>query len=106
MDRRKFLGSLIGSSAVGWIVSQVPPAEAAPQSPYTNPVPLFPSSASAGLNDADLAALFAVNASATPEQQAQTFPQSVAAGDPSVNGVVLWTRVDPVFQTAGYQLAW
>jgi alkaline phosphatase D len=36
----------------------------------------------------------------------QTFPQSVASGDPSVNGIVLWTRVDPNFQTAGGQIGW
>ncbi len=106
MDRRKFFRSLAGSGAVGWFVSRFPQAEAATQSPYPNPVPLLSSSASAGLSSADVNALFTVNTYATPEEQAQTFPQSVASGDPSVNGIVLWTRVDPVFQSAGDQLAW
>jgi alkaline phosphatase D len=39
--------------------------------------------------------LFAVNPAATPAQQAGVFPQSVASGDPKVDGIVLWTRVDP-----------
>lgn len=105
MDRRKFLKSLAGSSAVGWFVSRVP-AEAATQSPYPNPVPLVSSPASAGLSPADDSVFFTVNTGATPEQQAHTFPQSVASGDPSVNGIVLWTRVDPAFQCAGEMVAW
>jgi alkaline phosphatase D len=101
MDRRKFLGSLASSGAVGWIVAQSLNAQATSQSPYASPVPLVQSPATADVNS-----LFAVNADATPEQQDQIFPQSVASGDPSVDGIVLWTRVDPNFQAAGDQLAW
>ena len=70
------------------------------------PVPFVQDPTAAGLNAADVAALFTVNPSVTADQQAQTFPQSVASGDPTPNGAVLWSRVDPSVQTAGDQIAW
>ncbi len=106
MDRRKFLASLIGSGGFGWIASGSSLPQAWSQSPYANPIPLVSSPAAAGLNPQDVSALFAINPSVTPAEQAQRFPQSVASGDPNVNGAVLWTRVDPAFQTAGNQLSW
>jgi len=106
MNRRKFLGSLASSSSIGWIVANSLGASMASASPYANPVPLFQSPTAAGLDAAQLNTLFTINPAFTSEQQAQTFPQSVASGDPSVNGIVLWTRVDPNYQTAGNQLAW
>jgi alkaline phosphatase D len=106
MNRRKFLGSLASSSAVGWIVAESLGSALTSGSAYANPVPLFQSAGMAGLDAADVNALFNINPAFTSEQQAQTFPQSVASGDPSVNGIVLWTRVDPNYQLAGNQLAW
>ena len=106
MKRRNFLGSLTGSSAIGWIVAESLAETPVAASPYANPVPFVQSPAMAGLDAADVNALFMIDPTFTSQQQAQTFPQSVASGDPSVNGIVLWTRVDPAFQTAGDQLAW
>jgi alkaline phosphatase D len=97
MNRRMFLESIASTGAIGWVLGSF----SASASPYTNPVPLTQSPMTA-----DLDALFAINPAFTPDQQAQIFPQSVASGDPSVNGIVLWTRVDPNYQTAGDQLAW
>ncbi len=106
MNRRNFLGSLTGSSAIGWIVAESLAETPVAACPYANPVPFVQSPAMAGLDAADLNALFTIDPAFTPQQQAQTFPLSIASGDPSVNGIVLWTRVDPNFQTAGDQLAW
>ena len=105
MNRRAFMEKITGSSAVAWIVAGQVAAHGAPN-PYPNPVPFVQDAAAAGLNAADVAALFNVNPAATADQQAQTFPQSVASGDPTSNGVVLWTRVDPNSQVAGDQIAW
>ncbi len=69
-------------------------------------MPFVPDPFASGLNAADSAALFNINPAFTAAQQAQTFPQSVASGDPNPNGVVLWTRVDPNSQVAGDQIAW
>ncbi len=105
MNRRAFMEKLTGSSAVAWIVAGQVTAHGTPN-PYPNPVPFVQDPAAAGLNAADVAALFTVNAGDTADQQAQTFPQSVASGDPTPNGVVLWTRIDPNSQTVGDQIAW
>lgn len=106
MNRRTFVRSLAGSSAVGWIAAEIIAAPSTSASPYPNPVPLVQSAAAAGMEPADVTALFNIDPAYTPEQQAQIFPQSVASGDPSVAGIVLWTRLDPNFQSAGNQLAW
>ncbi len=110
MNRRQFFGSLASSTAVGWILTdwilpESVEASAAAASPYANPVPFFASPSAAGLDPAQMSELFYVNPVLTPDQQARIFPQSVASGDPSVNGIVLWTRVDPTSQTAGSLLA-
>ncbi len=62
----------------------------------------------AGLSAADCKALFQLNSAATPEQQAELYPQSVASGDPHPNGVVLWTRVEPALQggPSADRIAW
>lgn len=106
MNRRTFVRSLAGSSAIGWIAADIVAASSNSASPYPNPVPLAQSAAAAGIEPADVSALFNIDPAYTREQQAQIFPQSVASGDPSVAGVVLWTRIDPDFQTASNQLAW
>jgi alkaline phosphatase D len=92
-----FLESVASTGAIGWVLGSF----SASASPYANPVPLTQSPMDAGLD-----ALFTINPAFTPDQQTQTFPQSVASGDPSMNGIVLWTRVDPLYQSAGDQLAW
>ncbi len=53
-------------------------------------------------------AAWVVDAAKTAELQTAVFPQSVASGDPGVNGVVLWTRVDPrqEFGEAAGQVGW
>ncbi len=48
-----------------------------------------------------LAAVEPASAQNTAEP-ARTFPQSVASGDPSSNGIVLWTRVDPLAQGGNF----
>lgn len=102
MERRDFLAGLTGS-AVGWAIAGRAGGDA-PRA-YMNPVP-FVSPAEA----ATYAALFQVNPT-TPTQQAATYPQSVAAGDPNPNGAVIWTRVAPAAITApgtaalGWQIA-
>ncbi len=106
MDRREFLNTLTGSAAVGWFAAGVLGAQQT-SSPYANPVPIASSAAAANVNSSDLNALFSVNPAATSDDQARTFPQSIASGDPSVDGIVLWTRVDPAFQQPDVnQVAW
>jgi alkaline phosphatase D len=106
MDRRKFLEKLGSASAVAWAITRANAQSIANPSPYANPVVFVQDSTAAGLGPAEASFLFTVNSAATPEQQAQVFPQSVASGDPTVDGIVLWTRVDPSFQIAGDQLGW
>jgi alkaline phosphatase D len=106
MNRRTFVRSLAGSGTIGWIAAEMIAAPSRSATPYPNSVPLVQSAAAAGMEPADVTALFNIDSAYTPEQQAQIFPQSVASGDPSVAGIVLWTRVDPNFQTAGDQLGW
>ena len=68
---------------------------------YRNAVPFVTAPAEAGLSPDDIAEIFAT-AAQTPEQQAATYPQSVASGDPQAQGTVLWTRVDPSQLGGGY----
>ncbi|MFC5745884.1 alkaline phosphatase D family protein [Actinomadura rugatobispora] len=71
VSRRTFLG-LSFAAAVTWSVGEAVPASAGPPD--------------------EVARLFQVrNGLRAP----QVFPQSVASGDPSPDGVVLWTRVAP-----------
>ena len=48
----------------------------------------------AGLVQAERTGVFAADPARTAELQGALYPQSVASGDPRVNGIVLWTRVD------------
>jgi alkaline phosphatase D len=105
MNRRTFIDSLLKTGAVGWVAHGWLLADET-QTSYTLPVPLATSPAQVGLDPTTLDALFTINAGFTSEQQAQIFPQSVAAGDPTPSGIILWTRVDPQYQTSGDQLAW
>ena len=65
----------------------------------------------AGLTPAEVNEVFAVDAVRTAELQGAVYPQSVASGDPRPNGIVLWTRVDPMAldgatpQKVGWQIA-
>lgn len=103
MDRRLFVRSATAAGAVAWCAPHVL-AQALPT--YPNAVP------SAGdasdLSPADVQALFTVSAGVTPQQQASTYPQSVASGDPQASGIVLWTRVSPAAQSGAYAgtVAW
>ena len=61
-----------------------------------------------GLPQDDRDTLFEVDFEITAARQGAVYPQSVASGDPRVDGIVLWTRVDPTQQAcpAGERLAW
>ena len=89
MERRGFLTGLT-AGAVGWAVAGVRGSGGVASQAYANPVP-FIDAAAAGTGRA----AFAVNTARTALQGAQTYPQSVASGDPNPNGVVIWTRVAP-----------
>ncbi|MFF5260210.1 alkaline phosphatase D family protein [Actinomadura viridis] len=71
VSRRRFLG-LSFAAAVTWSVGEAVPASAG--------------------SPAEVARLFEVRGTRLAPQ---VFPQSVASGDPSPDGVVLWTRVAP-----------
>lgn len=79
MDRRRFLQSSLAAGVV-WTVGAVPGELSLP----------------AG----EVEALFEVD---ELQAAAATFPLSVAAGDPQVNGITLWTRLAP--QTASVKVA-
>ncbi len=108
MDRREFISALTGGGAIAWLGTQVMSAQTVEGSPYANGVAFVPNPGEAGLSQAEVEALFAVDPSISADVQAQTFPQSVASGDPSPNGVVLWTRVDPSAQAGTFpnQIGW
>lgn len=91
MDRRGFLKAL-GGGAVGWAASGM--LADGISSAYARPVPFVSSPAAAGLLGL-VGELFTIDAAKTAAQQATTYPQSVAAGDPGPFGCVIWTRVNP-----------
>ena len=63
------------------------------------PVSVVPSDAGVdGSTDARGSTVFDADPDRSPES---TFPQSVASGDPTPTGVVLWTRIDPDAFVAG-----
>jgi alkaline phosphatase D len=95
MDRRHFIGRFAAPAAIAWLVTQRAQGQEATTPAYPNAVPVASDVAATGLDPATVNALFTINPAYTPNDQATTYPQSVAAGDPSPNGVVLWTRVDP-----------
>ncbi len=98
MERRGFIKALAGG-AVGWTVAGVL-GEAAAAGTYANPVPFVADASSIGVTGRP-DALFIVNLAATAADQAATYPQSVATGDPNPHGVILWTRVAPAAVTSG-----
>lgn len=106
MNRRTFLNAVFGSGSVAWLTGGQALFSAGEISAYPNPVPFAQNAAAAGLDDAQESSLFAVSDAATQQLQTASYPQSVASGDPSANGIVLWTRVDPSVQIAGDQIAW
>lgn len=75
MDRRTFLATSLASGVLIWTANQIP---------------------------SKFAQLFAVDPAAAIGTE--TFPQSVAAGDPQTAGITLWTRVAP--QPATVQVAY
>ena len=102
MDRRRFLNTIAAGGSCAWLVGRKATAKGncvPAQQDYQNAVPFVPDPALA-------ASYFVVSPAATANEQASTFPQSVASGDPRPNGVVLWTRVDPQRQLAGNIVAW
>ena len=100
MDRRKFMRMAATAGSVAWAL----PLHNvfAQTSSYPQGVPFVTDPSVTGLTPEDLNTLFQQNANVTPQQQAATFPQSVASGDPRVDGAVLWTRVDPSAQGGQY----
>ncbi len=100
--------ALAGSGGLAWLGMQAMSAQTPSESPYANGVAFVPGPGDAGVSAAEVEALFSVNPSVNTEAQAQIFPQSVASGDPSPNGIVLWTRVDPSAQGGNLsnQIAW
>ena len=98
MERRDFLRKL-GAGAVGWAAAGAA-TNALEHPAYQGQVPLIPTADAAGLTSP-----FTINPQATPQNQAATFPQSVAAGDPNPNGCVIWTRVSPLVVGSGLQQA-
>ena len=98
MERRDFLKSLT-AGAVGWVAVGKLAGELG-QPAYMGQVELIPAAEAAGLTSP-----FVINAQATAQNQAATFPQSVAAGDPNPNGCVIWTRVSPLVVGSGLQQA-
>jgi alkaline phosphatase D len=105
MNRRKFLSTLACSGSTAWLTVRQTQAAITEDSAYRNPVPFAQDAAAAGLDPVEESALFTIDAALTQQFQGQTYPQSVASGDPRVNGIVLWTRVDPSAQTAWNQIA-
>jgi alkaline phosphatase D len=107
MDRREFMKISSAAGAIAWL-AVTRPLSAQTISGYSNAVPFVLDPSVSGLSDADLQTLFQVSATVTPEQQAATYPQSVASGDPRPSGVVLWARVDPSQQAgpSGDLVAW
>ncbi len=106
LDRRNFMKTLAAAGSLAWAAG--PRRAVAQTSSYANPVPFLQAAQDAGLSEADVAALFTIDAAATAASQAAVFPQSVASGDPRPDGAVLWTRVDPAQQGGAYPgvVAW
>lgn len=89
MERRGFLKGLT-AAAVGWVAGGGIARETGLVPAYVGQIPFINEAEAAGLDVS-----FAIDAAATAQYQAATYPQSVAAGDPNPNGCVLWTRVEP-----------
>ncbi len=99
MDRRLFVKATSATGALAWILPQaLAQGSGTVSDSYVSSVPFVLDPALNGLSQADRDVLFQVNSAATAAQQAATYPQSVASGDPRTDGVVLWTRVEPTLQ--------
>lgn len=78
---------------------------------YPNTVTFVPDPGSSGLTPDEQQLLFTVDTTVSAAIQADTYPQSVASGDPQPSGIVLWTRINPGRQggslpmLAGWQIA-
>lgn len=95
MDRRRFLRGF-SCTAVGWASAGLATRGLGELVPaYRDQVQLIGSAEAASFGSN-----FVVNAAATAQGQAATYPQSVAAGDPNPNGAVIWTRIDPATLSA------
>jgi alkaline phosphatase D len=93
MQRRNFIRIAATASAVAWISPlHKSLAETIGAKTYPNQVSVVRDPGGLGL---DTASLFEIYPDYTAAQQASTYPQSVASGDPQSNGIVLWTRVAP-----------
>ncbi len=96
MQRRSFLRAAATAGAVAWVtpVHQIFSAVDSAQT-YPNQVPFVSNPGRAGLNPEDIQSLFEIGPAFSPQDQAATYPQSVASGDPQPTGIVLWTRIAP-----------
>ena len=95
-DRRSFCSAITGVTAVAWLSRQAAGSQVRDAADgYTNAVSFVQDPADAGVSTEMLQGLFAVRPEASSADQEMTFPQSIASGDPAVNGIVLWTRVEP-----------
>ncbi len=96
MQRRSFIRAAATVSAISWVspMHKVFGAVGFAQT-YPNQVPFVSGPEVSGLTAADIQTLFAINPDYTAQDQAATYPQSVASGDPQPTGIVLWTRVAP-----------
>ncbi len=88
MDRRRFLSMLSAAGAVGWSLTATGSWARPLEGVFGRPVPFVDTAAVGDQGD-----LFDIDGAATANHQARRYPQSVAAGDPKAQGVVLWTRV-------------
>jgi alkaline phosphatase D len=102
MQRRNFL---LGAAA--W-ASPLRQMFSAGLQTYPHQVPFVAGPEISGLSAEDMNALFALDPAYTAQDQAATYPQSVASGDPQANGIVLWTRIAPSAMGApsGDTVAW
>jgi len=96
MQRRSFLRAAATAGAIAWVspMHEVFSAVGSAKT-YPNQVPFISGPEVSGLTADDIQTLFAINPAYTAQDQAATYLQSVASGDPQPNGIVLWTRIAP-----------
>lgn len=100
MNRRRFVSSLGLTGALAWLTTHTTFAQQT--AGYSAAVPFLSDPSIAGLSDEDRAYLFQVDITATAQYASLLYPQSVAAGDPRINGAVLWTRLEPSLQGGSF----
>ena len=101
-DRRVFMKTIAATGSLAWVAGAQHLFAQTAGSGYQNPVPFVSTPADAGLSQADIVSIFAVDAEQTAASQAAVYPQSIGSGDPQPNGIVLWTRIDPAQQGGVY----